>query len=178
MTSLLPGVVRPSLVEVAVDLIEDHLRAQFNAMLSLVSEQYVGDGRKITLEKVQPNNIYISEGVRPLKLPALFIIPTDSAHDLTAENWAKQIHSMMLGVLVEDVQAEASRITRKTWRYARAAWMTLHDKNLGGTSPEVHVLVRSITYSPIFEGGEGGSRKFRKDATLKLEVLHYEPAYT
>jgi len=161
-----------------VDVIERQLRDQFNARLTMVSAQYANDGRKITLEQVNPNSIYVSEGVKPLKLPAIFIIPTDSDHDLKAENWAYQVHNMMVGVLVEDMQAESSRITRKAWRYARAAWMTLHDQNLGGTAPEVHVLVERITYSPIFEAGEGNNRKFRKDATLKLRVQHFESLYT
>jgi hypothetical protein len=177
MSHILPGASRASLVELAVDVIKDEMEAQFNANLSLVSDQYADDGRKISLEKLQPNNIYISEGVRPLKLPAAFIIPSDSVHDLTAENWAYQTHNMLLAVLVEDMQAEASRITRKVWRYARAAWMTLHDKNLGGTSPSVYTLVESISYSPIFETGAGTERKFRKDATLRLRVKHLEPLY-
>lgn len=174
----LPGVVRPSLVELAVDLIFDQIEAQFNANLSMVSKMYENDGRKINLERLVDNNIYISEGVKPLKLPAVFIVPTNSEHVLEADNYAKQVHSMMVGVLVEDIQAEASRITRKTWRYARAAWMTLHDQNLGGQAPEIKVLVESVSYSPIFAAGEGNNRKFRKDATLKLRVLHYEPLYT
>lgn len=181
MTAPLPGIVRPSLVELALDLLQDEIQRSFNGNLALVGEMYAHDGRKINLEALQPNNIYISEGVKALKLPAAFIIPDRSDFDLSAQNVSVINHSIILGVVVEDVQAESSRITRKALRYGRAAWMTLHDKFLGGPveSQQIHVLIESESYSPTFEGKtDTGDRKFRKDVTLRLRVQHFENLYT
>lgn len=176
-----PGINRPALVEIALDLIENQVQAKFNANLALIADQYKNDGRKINLEALQPNNLYISEGVKALKLPAMFIIPDRSEFDLNAQNVNVITHSVIVGVVVEDVQAESSRITRKALRYGQAAWMTLHDAYLGGAieSQLIHVLIESETYSPTFEGKtDTGDRKFRKDVTLRLRVQHFENLYT
>jgi hypothetical protein len=177
----LPGLARPNLIELALDLLQDQVQRQFNAYLTQVADEYANDGRKIALEPLQPNNIYISEGVKALKLPALFLIPDRSEFDLTAQNVNVINHSIILGIVVEDVQAESSRITRKIMRYGQAAWLTLHDRFLGGpeAAQQIHVLIENETYSPTIEGrGETGDRKFRKDVTFHLRVQHFEALYT
>lgn len=182
MTAPLPGIVRPSLIELAVDLLQDQIRDQFNVFLQAqVAVQYRNDGRKIVLEKLIPNNVYIGEGVKPLKCPAVFIIADRSDHEMTAQNVAIQNHTILVAVLVEDIQAETSRITRKAWRYGRAMWDCLHDRNLGGPveSQSIHVFAESLTYSPIISAtSDTGDRKFRKDATLRLRVRAYENLFT
>lgn len=176
MTAPLPGIVYPSLVELATDLLVNKIEGQFNANLAVVAQMYRNDGRKVALEKVLSNHIYITEGVKPLGTPAVFIIADRSEHDLEFQNMAKQVHHFLVAVLVEDMQAEAARLKRKVYRYARAMWMTLHDRNLGGPveSQSIHVFVDQITYSPLIGSGEGADRKFRGDATLRCRVHHYE----
>lgn len=178
----LPGVTRPSLIELAIDLIQEQVENQFNANLTLVSDMYRDDKRKIVLEGVQPNNIYIAEGIKALKLPAIFLIPDRTDFDLTWQNANVMVHSVIMGVVVEDVAAEANRITRKALRYGRAAWMTVHDQFLGGPAraQQIHVLVESEQPSPAIyaERAGSGDRTFRKDVTLRLRVQHFEPLYT
>ncbi len=177
-----PGITRPSLVELALDLVQDQVENQFNANLAVVSDMYKNDKRKIALEPVQPNNIYIAEGVRSLKLPAIFLIAEGSDFDLTWQNANVMYHTVIMGVVVEDIAAEANRIKRKIMRYARAAWMTVHDQFLGGPyqAQQIHVLVQHERLSPALysERAGGGDRTFRQDATLTLRIQHFEPLYT
>lgn len=158
------------LIEDAVDQLEALLRGNFNAYLLEVWTRHEGDGRKIALEKVPPSNYFTSEQYTPFLAPAIFILADRSAHDLTlGQNWEFEEHSLTVAVLVEDI--ELARLTRKCWRFARACWMALHDQSFGA----VHCLVDAIEYSPIFGTGEGDARRFRKDASLKVRVQHFEP---
>ena len=60
MTAPLPGIVRPSLVELAIDLIEDEVRAAFNVNLAQVAEMYLND--RAQLEHVRRSVIRVGEG--------------------------------------------------------------------------------------------------------------------
>ncbi len=152
------------LVESAVDSVISLLKAQLNANLEIV---YGETDKKIDLQKIDLDRYYVAEAVLPLQAPAVFVIADRSEHDLTAQNLAKQTHDMMCVLLVEDV--EIQRLVRKSWRYGRAAWLTLHDQSID----DIKVLVTEFNYSPIMHP-EGGARQFRRDVTLRLQVMHYE----
>lgn len=154
------------LVEDAVNQVQALMRGQFNEQLRYVYEQQAD--KTINLDIIPPNRIFVSEGVEPLAPPAAFVVAENTDHDLAWQNAAIQEHSILVGVLVED--SEAQRLTRKVWRYAQAAWLALHDQAIGN----IKILVRSIDYSAIFVKGAGDKRMFRKDATLRCTVLHAE----
>jgi hypothetical protein len=156
-----------NLVETAVSAIRDRmLRPQFNAMLELVYAQ-AGDPT-INLERVEDNRYYISEGIEPLQPPAIFIVAESSDHDLNAQNFAWQKHNIFVAAVFEDL--EAQRLQRKGWRYAQALWLALHDQS----TANIKVLVRSVDYGPTLVAGPTSARAFRKDVTLRCEVLHAE----
>jgi hypothetical protein len=156
----------PLLIEDAVDQVRDLMRDQLNLNLERVYQQNLD--KTINLDLIPDSRYYVSEAIEPLQPPAVFVVADSSDHDLNWQNVAMQTHSVMVGVLVED--QEIQRLTRKCWRYAQAAWLTLHDQAAGN----VKVLVRSVDYSPIFVSGAGTERMFRKDATLRCDVLHAE----
>jgi hypothetical protein len=169
---------RALLVEDAVDQVKDHLRAVLNQSLMMIAQQYLdaGDSFKIALERIPDNKYYVTEAIHPLQPPAIAIIAEQTEHDLDAQNFASQRHALTVVALVEGI--EATTLTRKAFRYARALWYVLHDAVVGNCV----VLVRRVTYSPIYTSGEfatesgaGGDRKFRKDIMLTLDVIHTEP---
>lgn len=155
------------LVERAVDLTIDHLKDQLNGFISLVYND--SPDKTINLPFVAPNRFYISEGIEPLQTPAVFVVADRTDHNLGAQNFEAQRHSILVGMLVEDV--EVQRLQRKVWRYAKALWLALHDQALG----DIKILVRSADYGPTLAAATpAGQRSFRKDVVLRCDVLHYE----
>jgi len=155
------------LVESAVNSVIALLRSQFNTNLAVVWSN--NPQPPVTLENLQISRFYVSEAIDPLQAPAIFVIADRSDHDLSAQNFAKQTHTLMVAVLVEDVEVET--LTRKAWRYGQAAWLTLHDKAVG----DIKILVEALSYSPILGAAtRGEGRQFRKDVTLRLRVMHFE----
>lgn len=156
------------LVERAVDTIIDHLRGTLNGFIDVV----YGDELIPTINPVRipVDRYYISEAIHPLQLPAVFVVADMSDHDLTAQNFAAQEHSVLVAAVAEDI--EAQRMQRKVWRYAKALWLALHDQAIG----DIKVLVRSIDYGPTLSMVTelAGQRAFRKDTILRCDVLHYE----
>lgn len=162
----------PFMVEGAVNAIVAQLQAQFNANLDLVAEFWQPDAAKLNLVPVPPSSYYISDGVEALSIPAIFVVADRSPHDLKAQDWLRQLHQIVVGILVEAV--EAQRLQRMAWRYAQAGWMTLHDQNLSGGT---RVQVTEISYGPtLVEQTQAGPglRCFRKDVTLRLDATQRE----
>jgi hypothetical protein len=158
----------PSLVEAAINDIRDvMLRPHLNAFLDLAYEQ-VGDPT-INIEHIADSRYFISEGIEPLQPPSIFIVADKSEHNLEWANAAIQSHDIFVAALFEDV--EIQRLELKGFRYAQALFAVLHDQ---GTS-RIRVLVRSVDYGPtVFSRVSTTARQFRKDVTLRCEVLHAE----
>jgi hypothetical protein len=165
------------LVEDAVISIQAQMFNQFNANLEFVYQDMLGFDTTVVgqpatvfrnLPFIEPERYYITEAIDPVQCPSVFIIPDRTEHNNRAQNYIWQEHSILVGFLVEDV--EATNLTRIVWRYVRAAYMTLHDKSLGN----IHCLVEGVDYGPIFHKLKGSGRQFRKDATLRLKVMHLE----
>ncbi len=157
----------PELIERAVlDIRDRMLRPQFNAMLEIAYAQAADP--TINLERVPDSRYYISEAIEPLQPPAIFIVSDESEHDLEWQNAAMQTHSIIVGAVIEDI--EVQRLVKKAWRYAQALHATLHDR---GTQ-HIRVLVRGIGYGPVLVKGAADVRAFRKDITLRCDVLHAE----
>jgi hypothetical protein len=162
------------LVEDAVMTLLRHTLNEFNSNLERVWNTWtITDGSTIirNLPFVEPDRIYITEAIDPLQCPAIFIVPDKTEHNNVSQNFVHQVHSMMVGFLIEDI--EATTLARLAWRYVAAGYETYHDKNLGN----IHTLVESVDYGPIFRKGKGDGRQFRKDATLRLRVTHLERYY-
>lgn len=162
------------LVEDAVQTLLDETLNKFNANLERVWTTWTTfDGPTLirNLPKVDPDNIKITEALDPLTCPAIFIVPDKTEYNNVSQNFVHQVHSMMIGFLLEDL--EATTLSRLTWRYVAAGYETYHDKNLGN----IHTLIESVDYGPIFRKSKGDGRQFRKDATLRLRVTHLERYY-
>lgn len=158
------------LVESAVVSVRDLMRSQFNVQLENVwatVSQVKGD-HTITLEKMPDSRYYISDAIDPLQPPACFIVADDTEMLVEFQQGAAQRHSIIVGFVVDDI--EVQRLQKKVWRYARAAYLTLHDQAVGN----IHIVVRNVNYGPSLVRGAGDARKFRKDVTLRCDVLHFE----
>lgn len=160
---------RAQLVENAVDSIVALCRLQLNPMIMLVQEEYEEDGRKINLTPIPGDRFYVSEKLEPYEVPACFVLADASEHDLDAQNWEHQVHDIMVGIVLED--SDETRLTRKRWRYGRALWATLHDKNFYN----VHILATRMQYDILFGMDRtSNARRFRADIALRLRVHHFE----
>lgn len=158
------------MVESAVDQIITILRGTLNAALDLVAEEV--DDATINVEHVSANNYYISEGIEPLQPPSIFVIADKTMLDLRFQNSVFQRHHVLVGAVVEDIGVQ--KLTRKAWRFAQALHDVLHDQ---GTE-SFRLLVREVEYGAVFvprtSAATSGTRLFRKDITLRCEVLHAE----
>lgn len=160
----------PLMIEQAMNVLVDQLRAQYNTNLLLVdSYWHPTDTEALNIETV--DRYYISESIDTLQPPAVFLAADTSLHDLKGQNVLMQMHKILMGVVVEEI--EIQRVTRQCWRYAQAAWLTLHDQNL---ADNVRVQVTEMVYGPtIFDRrATSGQRAYRKDVTLRLDVWHAE----
>jgi hypothetical protein len=162
----MPTTVGVGLVERAVDLLVEHLQDQLNGYIGLAYDEA---GDDINLPLLSPDRFYISDGIEPLQPPAVFVVADRTEHDLTAQNFAAQTHTLFVALLAEDLGIQ--KLQRKVWRYGKALWLCLHDQALG----DVKVFVRSLDYSPTIQAAAAtGQRSFRKDVTLRCTVEHYE----
>ena len=135
----------------------------------LLIEDVPGTG-KINLPVIAPSAFYKSEALEPKALPACFIIGDSSEHDLQAQNFAMQNHTVFVAILSED--KENDQLQRKTWRYAEALYRALHDVALQGN---MRVLVELVSYSPTYgNSGDRENRQFRKDCTVRLKIKHFD----
>lgn len=153
------------------DQIEQLMTNVFNSHLDQVWVEHAdvpGTG-KINLPKIAPNAFYIAEAVEPKALPACFIIIDRSVHDLKAQNFALQEHTVFVAILAED--KEYNQLTRKMWRYGEALYRTLHDAGIGN----MRTLVEEISYSPTYGGtASREDRHFRKDVTARVKARHID----
>lgn len=155
-------------IERAVDQIIEHLQDQLNGYIDLVYEE-AQDGA-VNLPHVSSERYYISEAIEPLRPPAVFVVAERTDDDLGVQNVAAQTHRLFVAILAEDLGSQL--LQRKAWRYGKALWLALHDQSIG----DCKVLVRSRDYGPTLEAvtAQAGQRLFRKDVTLRCDVLHYE----
>lgn len=173
-----PNTQFPSLlVEDAIISIQAQMFNQYNANLEYVFQDMQSfdttiPGQPATvirnLPRVEIERFYITEAIETVQCPAVYIVADRTEHNNRAQNFIWQEHTVLVGFLVEDV--EVTTLTRLVWRYVRAGYMTLHDQSLGN----IHVLVEGVDYGPIFLKPKGSGRQFRKDATLRLKVMHLE----
>ncbi len=159
-------------VEHVVDWIETIMIQKFNNELALVygEHQDVPGLGLINLQKVEPSAYYKSEAIEPKALPAVFIIADRTIHDLNAQQFALQDHTIYVAVLAED--KEYDQLTRKVWRYSEALYRTLHDAGVGNA----RLLIEETSYSPTYgKSGDREVRQFRKDVTVRVRAKHFDP---
>ncbi len=160
----------PRLVEGAAEQVVKLLQERLNTKLRMVYEDR-GD-KTINLEFVPNSRYYISDAIEPLQPPAVFVVPDDSDHRQAAQNFLGQWHTMLIGIVAEDI--EIQRLQRKVWRYGAALALSLKDATGSGPYP-IKCLVRGLSYGPTFVRGAAGQRQYRKDVTVRAEVIHFEP---
>lgn len=162
----------PQLVETAIDDVITMLRSGYNEALKAVWAAYNqgSPSDAINLPGIENDRWYDTEVIDPLQLPAGFVIADRSEHDMHAQNFELTTHHLAVVILIEDV--EITRLTRAIYRCTLAAWNVLHDKAFHNT----YTRQLGEDYSPAYtRRATDGSRKFRKDVTIRVEAKLYEP---
>ena len=162
----------PLLIEAAIDEVVELCRKRLNMMIEAVQGDHLarnnGDDEKITLELVSPDRYHISEQLEPLRKPCVFVLDDTTRMPLSlGQNITHSLHAVNVSIVVEDTTTR--RLVRKTWRYARAMYLTLHDQQTANLT----VLVDRFVYGPMFSGGREG-RTFTRDITLGVRLMHFE----
>ena len=170
----MPQILRiPHLVEGAVDLLVERLQQELPNALLAVAQFHApgGESDGVDTPPPDPDRYLISELLEPVRVPSVFVIPRNTDHDLErGQNFFDQDHDTLIGVVMDNAQS-IQILQRQVWRYAQALVIALHDANIG----PLHVLVRSVAYSPTLNIRNGaGDRVFRKDCTLRCRVMHLE----
>ena len=157
-------------VEEAVDSVISLLQARLNDVIDRISENYKMAVGRIDLPHIMPSHYYTSEVVEPWEPPACFVIADKSDADLRGQNVDIQVHPMLVIVVIEGVD-DVIRMVRRTWRMGLALRTVLRDVSFHN----IHCIWKGADYSPIYtRKGESGTRHFRKDVTVRLDVHQYE----
>lgn len=164
------AMAHPKLIEGAVDQVIALTRQRLPAMIELVQAEHQNGGEEpITLEPVSPDRYYISEQVEPLRRPCVFVLDDVTRMPLTlGQNITHAIHMVNVVILVEDTTT--ARLVRKTWRYARAMYLAIHDQS----TLSLNILVERFNYSPVFARDARDGRTFARDITLGVRLMHFE----
>lgn len=161
----------PLLIESAVSQVIMLMRLHMAPALAVVAEDQQGsddNGDRLVLTPIPWDRYYISEQIDPFKKPAVFVLDGDTTFPKAAgggQNISHALHSLNVTIVVEDTTAK--RLVLRTWRYARAAYLSLHDQ----TTPSINVFVDRMVYGPAFFTD---ARSFQRDITLGVRVMHFE----
>lgn len=161
----------PKLIEGAVDQVIAIARSRLNGMIDLVQSEHQNGNveEPITLEPVSPDRFYISEQVEPLRRPCVFVLDDITRMPLNlGQNITHSLHMVNVVLLVEDTTT--ARLVRKTWRYARAMYLAIHDQS----TLSLNILVERFNYSPVFSRDSRDGRTFARDITLGVRLMHFE----
>lgn len=163
----------PLLTETVVNLIRDYLQANFNAALTDIDNQY-SDG--ISLEKVNPSSIYISDAFQSLQLPAIYILFEEHAFQYTNDpNYLESDDKCVIVLSADQIGQES--LTRKMWRYARVlnGLLNLLDLHDAQNRLNIRLMVQRVGYTAtVSDKVSREQSRFRKDCVIELQIKHYE----
>lgn len=165
-----------NLAEIAVDLIEAHIKANIGTALTEVRTARAD--AFVTTEVPQSYFIYPKPTPWGYRCPAVFVIVENI--DFKLDRGQNHINSRMkinVAVLVED--KDLDHLTVKAYRYQAALNKILEETALSDAALTVRYIVKVIRaeYSTVYsnaqrDGDPQGA--FRKEVLLELEVEDFE----
>lgn len=165
--------LKPLLSEAVVDLLSKQLKDNFNLLLEEVDNQY-DDG--INLEPLSDESIYLSDKIEGLSLPSCHILFGHHAFNYTNDpNYLESKDEVVIVLSAED-SGEAV-LTRKLWRYGRVLHACFNLQSLGDDAGRIKIqtIPRQLGYTPTIAAKlQKEEFRFRKDAVLELEIMHFE----
>lgn len=169
----------PLLSEAVVDTIIAKMRADFNTTLSTVDFQY-NDGRGLPLIPISSESYYVADSIRPLKLPACFVLMGTHAFKYERDqNYLMSDDRILVVISIEQLGDQS--ITRNAFRYGRALYGTLNLARLSDPTGrmEITCIPQNLSYSEEVVKKMGDREKrFRKDIVLELKLIHIEKNLT
>jgi hypothetical protein len=158
------------LAEATLDDIVSLLVARLPEALVYVNADFPGaENALLHLDEVPPDSIYLGTAWESMRYPAILLDVAGTEMALT-EGAVHTVSVHQVNVIVAVEALELEQVIRKTLRYARAVWMTLHDMNWRSS----YMNVIRFEYSPILVPTDSG-RRFRRAATVVLRVQQHEP---
>lgn len=166
--------VPTQLVETAIESCITLLRARLNFEIDVLFGAYRQPNFPPTrnIPHFADSAFYTTEIIQPFRVPACWVLPERSTFDLHAQNFSLTEHQLMVVLLTEDV--EIARMNKTVWPYAIAAYKCLHDRSFNNT----YFFVDGVEYSAAYTrpGAEDTSeRNFRRDITMRVRAMMYEP---
>lgn len=162
------------LAEIAVDLIQDHIKSSIDAALLAVR----AERNDPIVSTEPPREYFIYEDAHAYRAPAVFTIirEMDIRNEQMGANHINALDDILVAVVVED--RIASRVTRKAWRYQCALMEVLHQVTLTSSDGALRLFsrVQSCGFSGIvnLKDPDAEDAVFRKEVSLKLQVEHIE----
>jgi len=165
--------IAPLLSEAARDLVEAQIKANISTALTDVRSSWPD----AVVSTEPPRSYFIYEGAHTYQCPAIFMVVTamDFPEDELNPNHINAIVRMGVSVVIED--REAKLLTLKAERYLSALFQCLHRVQLEDTGKNIKIYTRVTRseYSPLFtRKGREGEGMFRKEASIELEIKHWE----
>ena len=162
------------LTEIAVGLIEDHIKANVSAALAAVRTDR-GDG---LVETPIPQSYFRFPQAHGYRPPAVFIIAED--FDFRLPDGPNHIHGLSK-INVSVVVEERNRLLLKTraWRYQAALAKLLNNTALTNSLDTVKIITKLVRFSFYqieynIKKRDTAEAAFREEVVLELEVEHYE----
>jgi len=164
--------VSPLLSEFTRDLVVEHIKANINTALADVR----ADRPDAIVTTEPPRSYFIYDGANTYQCPAVFTVVESMSipDEQTGNNFVDAILKMFVSVVVED--RDARLLTIKTERYQSALFQLLHripledqPKNL-----KIYTRVLGVAFSPLYTKNKEGEGIFRKEASIELEIKHWE----
>jgi hypothetical protein len=163
--------LKPLLTEAAVDLLIDQLKSNFNTLLTEIDNQY-DDG--INLEPLGDESIHLSDRIEGLRLPSCHILFGHHAFNYTKDpNYLESADGVVVVLSAEDSGDEI--LTRKMWRYGRVLHACFNLMSLGDSRIQIQTIPKQLGYTATIASKMSKEKsRFRKDAVLELELMHFE----
>lgn len=159
--------------EIAVDLIQDHIKTNIASALANVRASRLDP----IVSTEPPKEYFIYANANVYRPPAVFtIFESQKILDADGGNHINAVDHIMVVCVVEDRLERL--LTIKAWRYQAAMMQILHLVNLTNSNGGIKLFSRvdSCEFSPIVNltGKKGEELIFQKEMGLRLLVDHIE----
>ena len=161
------------LCEAARDLILEHIKVNIAQALSDVRANW--PDQVVTTEP--PRSYFIYDGAHTYQCPAIFTVvdSMEFPEDTLNPNHVNATIRFFVSVVIED--REAKLLTIKAERYQAALFQVLHRIQLEDPVKNLKIYSRVLRaeFSPLYtKGPRAGEGSFRKEASMELEIKHWE----
>lgn len=166
------------LVEKTRDLLLAEIKAKISPALTKIRDDRAD--RKVSTEPTI--KYFIFDPAITYECPAIFLI-VDRMRPMNEQFKTNHVNAQVTlncSVVVEEI--EGQDLVIKCERYQAALFEILHEKTLSDEAKNVKIYseVTDVLFSPLFVKDQKTPTmaRFRKEAALKLQVMHYESLST